>query len=43
MVWNMPLESFLLYYVFFWVQFVLVVAYGVWWYFQGRTRVSDKT
>lgn len=33
---NMPKDSFMLYIVFFWVQFFIVIGYGVFWYFKGR-------
>ncbi len=34
MIANMPADSFLFYVVFFVVQFVLVVGYGIWWMLQ---------
>jgi len=33
---NMPTNSFVMYVVVFWVQFVFVMGYGIWWYLQGK-------
>lgn len=37
---TLPKDTFFFYIVLFWVQFVAVMAYGLWWYFQPDK--SDK-
>lgn len=34
---NMPNDTFYFYVVLFWLQFVVVIAYGIWWFFQPDT------
>lgn len=42
MIWNMPIDSFIFYIAVFFVQFVLVVGYGVWWALQKDEKDSKQ-
>ncbi|WP_308753918.1 hypothetical protein [uncultured Anaerotruncus sp.] len=41
MVWGMPLNSFLFFYVLPWGSFVLVLIYGIIWTLSGKRDSRD--
>lgn len=42
MVWDMPMSTFLFYYVFPWGSFLFVILYGIYWMMASNKKQESE-